>query len=99
MSNLPGEQTFALSDITEETDRGKQVVRPEGRRWYVNGQGQPMVLIPGPVEFMMGSPRTEAGGLPQEQRPRKRIGQLQSANSPAPARARPGGGGLRESSG
>jgi formylglycine-generating enzyme required for sulfatase activity len=30
------------------------------RRWYVNGQQQTMVIIPGPVEFWMGSPRTEA---------------------------------------
>jgi formylglycine-generating enzyme required for sulfatase activity len=26
------------------------------RRWYINGQGQTMVLIPGPVEFLMGTP-------------------------------------------
>ena len=29
-------------------------------RWYVNGQGQTMVVIPGPVEFDMGSPTSEA---------------------------------------
>jgi formylglycine-generating enzyme required for sulfatase activity len=29
-------------------------------RWYVNGQGQTMVVLPGPVEFLMGSPGTEA---------------------------------------
>jgi formylglycine-generating enzyme required for sulfatase activity len=29
-------------------------------QWYVNGQGQTMVVIPGPVDFMMGSPPTEA---------------------------------------
>jgi serine/threonine protein kinase/formylglycine-generating enzyme required for sulfatase activity len=29
--------------------------------WYVNGQGQTFVIIPGPVEFLMGSPRTEEG--------------------------------------
>ena len=28
--------------------------------WYVNGQGQTMVVIPGPVVFLMGSPLTEA---------------------------------------
>ena len=47
--------------------------------WYVNGQGQTMVVIPGPVEFLMGSPPTEAGreGGPEEDRAmqhRKRIG-------------------------
>jgi formylglycine-generating enzyme required for sulfatase activity len=30
-----------------------------GRRWYVNGQGQTLVLVEG-GEFLMGSPRTEA---------------------------------------
>jgi formylglycine-generating enzyme required for sulfatase activity len=30
-------------------------------RWYVNGQGQTMTVIPGPVEFLMGSPLTEPG--------------------------------------
>jgi formylglycine-generating enzyme required for sulfatase activity len=29
--------------------------------WYVNGQGQTMVVIPGPAEFLMGSPPTEEG--------------------------------------
>ena len=28
-------------------------------QWYVNGQGQTMVVIPGPVEFLMGSPASE----------------------------------------
>src|SRR5207302_1271829 len=30
-------------------------------RWYVNGQGQTMVVVPGPVTFRMGSPVEEAG--------------------------------------
>jgi hypothetical protein len=34
-------------------------------QWYVNGQGQTMVLIPGPVDFLMGSPKTEGGSLRQ----------------------------------
>src|SRR5262249_43544159 len=28
--------------------------------WYVNGQGPTFVVLPGPVEFWMGSPATEA---------------------------------------
>ena len=36
---------------------------PAPRRWYVNGQGQTMVLLPGPVEFLMGSPAHEPGRL------------------------------------
>ena len=43
-------------------------------QWYVNGQGQTMVVIPGPVEFLMGSPTTEAGRVPNENQHRRRIG-------------------------
>ncbi len=32
---------------------------PIRRRWYVNEEGQTMVLIDGPVEFDMGSPPSE----------------------------------------
>jgi formylglycine-generating enzyme required for sulfatase activity len=56
----------------------KQVLAKErGRaapRWYVNGQGQMMVVIPGPVEFMMGSPPTEVGRSPNELQHKRRIG-------------------------
>jgi formylglycine-generating enzyme required for sulfatase activity/tetratricopeptide (TPR) repeat protein len=38
--------------LTQLKDRGQ-------RRWYVNGQGQTLVLIEGPVEFLMGSPPNE----------------------------------------
>ncbi len=31
-----------------------------GGRWYVNTQGQTMVVVPGPVTFRMGSPLNEA---------------------------------------
>jgi formylglycine-generating enzyme required for sulfatase activity len=43
-------------------------------RWYVNGQGQTMVVIPGPVEFEMGSPTDEAGRQDNETRHKRRIG-------------------------
>jgi serine/threonine protein kinase/formylglycine-generating enzyme required for sulfatase activity len=47
---------------------------PEGRGWYVNGQGQTLVVIPGPVEFWMGSPAQEPGrNVSNEPRHRKRI--------------------------
>jgi formylglycine-generating enzyme required for sulfatase activity len=36
------------------------------RRWYVNGQGQTMVMLPGPVEFRMGSPAWEQDRRPDE---------------------------------
>jgi formylglycine-generating enzyme required for sulfatase activity len=44
------------------------------RQWYVNGQGQTMVVIPGPVEFVMGSPFTEADRWYGELQHKKRIG-------------------------
>jgi len=48
-------------------------------QWYVNGQGQTMVVISGPVEFLMGSPPAEAGrdvgpAGRMEQQHKKRIG-------------------------
>jgi formylglycine-generating enzyme required for sulfatase activity len=46
----------------------------EGRRWDVNGQGQTMVLVPGPVEFRMGSPPGEEGRRYDELPHRRRIG-------------------------
>src|SRR5205807_1733915 len=43
-------------------DRIKQMGAKENEKpspqWYVNGQGQTMVVIPGPVEFLMGVPAT-----------------------------------------
>jgi formylglycine-generating enzyme required for sulfatase activity len=49
----------------------KEKARP---KWYVNGQGQTMVVIPGPVEFAMGSPPGEEGRNAVESRHRQRIG-------------------------
>ncbi|MCI0456465.1 MAG: formylglycine-generating enzyme family protein [Gemmataceae bacterium] len=47
----------------------------QGRRWYVNGQGQTLVLLPGPVDFWMGSLGREPGRIAvDEPLHRKRIG-------------------------
>jgi formylglycine-generating enzyme required for sulfatase activity len=43
-------------------------------QWYVNGQGQTMVVIPGPVTFLMGSPPSEADRRSDETEHKKRIG-------------------------
>jgi formylglycine-generating enzyme required for sulfatase activity len=43
-------------------------------QWYVNSQGQTMVVIPGPVEFLMGSPPTEEGRQAGESQHQRRIG-------------------------
>jgi serine/threonine protein kinase/formylglycine-generating enzyme required for sulfatase activity len=42
--------------------------------WYVNREGQTMVVIAGPVEFAMGSPLTEEGRKPDETVHQRRIG-------------------------
>jgi formylglycine-generating enzyme required for sulfatase activity len=49
-------QSKALKKVDEELKWRD----PDGnRRWYVNGQGQTMVLVKGPVQFRMGSPHTD----------------------------------------
>ena len=58
-----------LQSIGKELAKGK--AKPQ---WYVTNQGQTMVVIPGPVEFLMGSPPTESQRSDNEQLHRKRIG-------------------------
>jgi formylglycine-generating enzyme required for sulfatase activity len=60
-----------LRGIHQLRTRDKGKAPPQ---WYVNGQGQTMVVIPGPVEFVMGSPPTEDGRKEIEAQHRKRIG-------------------------
>jgi hypothetical protein len=43
-------------------------------QWYVNSQKQTMVVIPGPVDFVMGSPLTVADRRAQELPHQRRIG-------------------------
>jgi formylglycine-generating enzyme required for sulfatase activity len=43
-------------------------------QWYVNGQGQTLVVLPGPVEFVMGSPLTERDRSAAELLHKRRIG-------------------------
>ena len=43
------------------------------RRWYVNQEGQTMVLIDGPVEFEMGSPASDPDRQGEEHYHRQRI--------------------------
>ncbi len=43
-------------------------------QWYVTTQGQTFVIIPGPVEFLMGSPTDEKDREDREIRHRRRIG-------------------------
>ena len=81
------EQDAWLRQVNEEwtRDREQREKRLDGVKetlakdeekapqWYVNGQGQTMVVIPGPVEFLMGSPPSEADRSDDETRHKKRI--------------------------
>ncbi|HBI43180.1 MAG TPA: serine/threonine protein kinase [Planctomycetales bacterium] len=60
-----------LDGIKELLTKDKEKTPPQ---WYVNGQGQTMVVIPGPVEFLMGSPTTEGERHDDERRHKERIG-------------------------
>lgn len=44
------------------------------RRWYVNGQGQSLAIVEGPVEFDMGSPYYETNKSFNEPLHRRRVG-------------------------
>jgi hypothetical protein len=59
-----------LDEIKHLVEKEKTKTPPQ---WYVNGQGQTMVVIPGPIEFMMGSPPTETGRTDDESQHKTRI--------------------------
>ena len=52
------------AELSKLKDRGE-------RRWYVNGQGQTFAVIEGPVEFLMGSPPTDAERIAENEPPRR----------------------------
>jgi formylglycine-generating enzyme required for sulfatase activity len=60
-----------LEGVAQELRQAGEKASPQ---WYVNGQGQTMVVIPGPVTFRMGSPPTEADHRPEEMLHQRRIG-------------------------
>jgi eukaryotic-like serine/threonine-protein kinase len=66
-----GERAKRLESIRQLLAKDKAKAPPQ---WYVNGQGQTMVVVPGPVGFVMGSPPTEVGWNAGELQHRKRIG-------------------------
>jgi hypothetical protein len=66
-----GGLTEKIKDIDDRLATGKV---EGGRRWYINGQGHTMVIIPGPVEFLMGSPASEPDRRSYETLHRRRIG-------------------------
>jgi formylglycine-generating enzyme required for sulfatase activity len=60
-----------LQKIRAALRKDKDRAKPQ---WYLNGEGQTMVVLPEPVPFRMGSPPSEAGHQPKEQLHRRRIG-------------------------
>jgi eukaryotic-like serine/threonine-protein kinase len=58
-----GQREKRLDGIKQLLANEKEKALPQ---WYVNSQGQTMVVIPGPVEFQMGSPPSEAAREPEE---------------------------------
>jgi formylglycine-generating enzyme required for sulfatase activity len=60
-----------LNAIKKTLAKDKERAAPQ---WYMSSQGQMMVVIPGSVEFVMGSPPTEAGRHDYEYQHKKRIG-------------------------
>jgi formylglycine-generating enzyme required for sulfatase activity len=60
-----------LDQIRKELLKEEEGAKP---RWFVNGQGQTMVVVPGPVEFLMGSPPAEGERSEDEGQHRRRIG-------------------------
>jgi formylglycine-generating enzyme required for sulfatase activity len=58
-----------LKDIAKTLTVGKANAPPQ---WYVNSQGQTMVVVPGPVVFLMGSPK-ETGYEDDERQHKTRI--------------------------
>ena len=65
-----------IESIQRQSKASRERERPEkaSPQWYVNSQGQTMVVFPGPVEFLMGSPPTEDGRDTSELQHKKRIG-------------------------
>jgi serine/threonine protein kinase/formylglycine-generating enzyme required for sulfatase activity len=60
-----------LQSIQQLVRKDKEKAAPQ---WYVNSQGQTMVVIPGPVKFLMGSPSTEKERNPVELQHKEGIG-------------------------
>jgi formylglycine-generating enzyme required for sulfatase activity len=66
-------QQRRLESIQTELGSGKASVPGTLPQWYVNSQGQTLVILPGPVQFLMGSPNTELNRMNIELQHKKRI--------------------------
>ena len=60
----------------EQREKASRAALAPGAKpqWCVNTQGQTMVVVPGPVVFLMGSPESEKGHLFGEVQHKRRIG-------------------------
>jgi formylglycine-generating enzyme required for sulfatase activity len=65
------ERNGRIETIQQLLKKGTEKPPPQ---WYINSQGQTMVVIPGPVEFLMGSPPTEDGRQAVESQHKRRVG-------------------------
>jgi hypothetical protein len=74
------DQEWAIDEVNRdkrlEHIRRESALEKAGRapEWYVNCQGETMVVLPGPMEFKMGSPSKETGHFENELLHRRRIG-------------------------
>ena len=60
-------------ELSQIDDSIRSSLPTKDRGWYVNGQGQTMVVVPGPSETWIGSPRSEPNRLENEHLHRRRI--------------------------
>jgi len=69
------DQADTLAGIDKElqaTEEQRQVAGDDSRQWYINGQGQTYAIFRAD-EFAMGSLKSEANHVPNEQQHRRRI--------------------------
>ena len=59
----------------------KEQRKDDSPLWYLNSQGQTMIVFPGPVEFLMGSPETEEEHFRDETQHMRRISRSYAISS------------------
>jgi serine/threonine protein kinase/formylglycine-generating enzyme required for sulfatase activity len=68
------QQAAIRQALASRVTSAPRVTKQSHALWYVNDQGQTMVVVPGPREFLMGSPASEAGHSSAEALHRRRVG-------------------------
>src|SRR5262249_47947988 len=94
--DTPRPLDWKQAEALQRIDRDRKGKPPAGRRWYVNGQGQTLAIVPEPGDFLMGAPGHETGRRTYEIQHRRRINRSLAINRrPGNPRARlpglPGG--------